>query len=1361
MLAWRKGFFSINSIIVTAISFIAISGIAFAGDNAIFSPGNLSAKAGPPLGNVIAHNQIQECSSCHAAPWSTETMGERCLDCHTNTREELQQPNSLHSLVRFSQPDLNCLACHTEHHGPEASLTEMPPGWNPHEMLGFSLDAHRLRLDGTPFECRDCHSAGYTPPYNQRDCANCHLSISPVAAEEHILTFWTDCLACHDGLDTYGAAFDHGLVPFPLTGLHILTPCGGCHVNARNLDNLRAAPQECSACHLADDPHEGRFGVKCGMCHTPNGWTKSAQFDHNLADFKLVGKHEAVACEACHVNHVYRGIPSDCVACHAQDDKHDGAFGPDCGACHTPEGWERAVDHSQFAFPLEGKHANLACESCHAGGVFKGTPMDCVSCHAQDDGHAGSLGSQCGTCHTPQGWSPAAPFDHNTTSFSLAAHTAKPDGSAYACRDCHVTGYAPPFNQTSCADCHFEVDLAFTQQHISDFRTNCLACHDGLDSHGAAFDHNAVAFQLTGSHAQASCSRCHFGARSLADLRAAPQECRVCHQKDDFHAGTFDVDCSTCHSTTAWKPASFDHNSADFKLTGKHAAVACGSCHADGRYTITPTACFACHSGDDQHNGGFGTDCAVCHTPDGWELAQVDHSTFAFPLEGQHALAACESCHAGGIFKGTPTVCSACHLQDDAHDGGLGDQCGVCHTPSGWKPANFDHETLAFSLKAHQTQADGSAFACQDCHTSGYAPPFNQLACATCHLAVDFMFTQAHILTFWTDCLACHDGLDSHGSNFDHGLVPFPLAGQHDGLACFRCHLGARTLDDLRSAPQNCSACHLDDDRHNGQFGADCGACHSPEGWELARVDHSKFDFQLLGRHGNVACESCHVNGVFDGTPTECVSCHLDDDAHAGGFGTQCGSCHTPDGWELAQVDHSQFAFPLEGKHTSVACESCHVNGVFDGTPTECVSCHLDDDAHGGSFGTQCESCHTPDGWELAQVDHSQFAFPLEGKHTTVACETCHVNGVFDGTPTDCVSCHLDDDAHAGSFGTQCESCHTPGGWELAQVDHSKFAFQLLGKHATVACESCHVNGVFDGTPTDCASCHLDDDAHAGALGTLCATCHTPNGWKPASFDHNQSAFPLTGKHTLVQCDQCHVNQVFKGTPRICSACHTLDDPHSGALGTACESCHTTSGWESSTFNHNNSIFPLTGAHISLPCAECHTDLKFKGTPTLCYACHADNDRHGGKYGTNCGVCHSTTAWKPATFDHNLSAFPLTGAHVSVACEQCHANGVFDGTPTACSACHADPAFHLGLFGTDCASCHTTTAWRPASFTGPHTFPTNHGDANACRDCHPSTLSSWTCYTCHDQSEVANKHREEGIDDFSDCLSCHPTGRED
>ena len=36
----------------------------------------------------------------------------------------------------------------------------------------------------------------------------------------------------------------------------------------------------------------------------------------------------------------------------------------------------RDFDHLRTGFALSGAHTNARCESCHLGGVFKGTPRD-------------------------------------------------------------------------------------------------------------------------------------------------------------------------------------------------------------------------------------------------------------------------------------------------------------------------------------------------------------------------------------------------------------------------------------------------------------------------------------------------------------------------------------------------------------------------------------------------------------------------------------------------------------------------------------------------------------------------------------------------------------------------------------------------------------------------------------------------------------------------------------------------------------------------------------------------------------------------------------------------------------------------
>jgi hypothetical protein len=216
----------------------------------------------------------------------------------------------------------------------------------------------------------------------------------------------------------------------------------------------------------------------------------------------------------------------------------------------------------------------------------------------------------------------------------------------------------------------------------------------------------------------------------------------------------------------------------------------------------------------------------------------------------------------------------------------------------------------------------------------------------------------------------------------------------------------------------------------------------------------------------------------------------------------------------------------------------------------------------------------------------------------------------------------------------------------------------------------------------------------------------------------------------------------FQSTPTDCFSCHQKDDPHAGQFGMDCGACHKSDGWKPATFDHNLSAFKLEGEHATTACEDCHKNNVFKGTPSDCYSCHAQQDEHNGQFGTDCSACHTPSDWDNATFDHSRSAFPLTGAHQQVDCEKCHVNAQFAGTPSACVNCHADPVFHVGAFGTDCASCHSTTAWSPAIFNQSHPEPSvgeggngiNHG-GTTCLTCHPTTVKEYTCLSCHTDNQ--------------------------
>jgi hypothetical protein len=412
-------------------------------------------------------------------------------------------------------------------------------------------------------------------------------------------------------------------------------------------------------------------------------------------------------------------------------------------------------------------------------------------------------------------------------------------------------------------------------------------------------------------------------------------------------------------------------------------------------------------------------------------------------------------------------------------------------------------------------------------------------------------------------------------------------------------------------------------------------------------------------------------------------------------------------------------------------------------------------------------------------------------------CASCHAPFWSDQHMDErCLDCHTDllTDPHgfhrvmiAQGAASTCRDCHTDHNGpsapltvlDLTTFPHDNIGFSLLAHQTTVAgtgfiCSDCHKEGFTSFDQVVCDRCHLEIDAifvedHIQTFGQDCLACHDGADTYGSEFDHDWTAFPLQGKHAELECSACHPGarsrDDLQAASLDCFACHAQDDAHSGSFGESCGGCHDTTSWEGAEFDHSQAAFPLTGAHLVVPCEECHIEDVFVGTPGECVACHTQDDAHSGAFGESCGECHNTANWGEALFDHSQATFPLTGAHLGLPCQSCHLEDVFVGTAGECSACHVDPSYHLGLFSGTCDHCHSTLAWRPASFDQSHTFPINHGESgmSPCQSCHPDSLSTYTCFVCHEHSPVGieNEHREEGISDFQDCVRCHPTGRED
>lgn len=433
-----------------------------------------------------------------------------------------------------------------------------------------------------------------------------------------------------------------------------------------------------------------------------------------------------------------------------------------------------------------------------------------------------------------------------------------------------------------------------------------------------------------------------------------------------------------------------------------------------------------------------------------------------------------------------------------------------------------------------------------------------------------------------TECKQCHtdhEGRDADilrldRDTFNHAATDFALRGAHTKARCESCHLPQKKFSE---APGKCFSCHKEDDKHKGRLGQDCAGCHNEESWGKGRFDHDKATkFPLVGRHREVLCSACHVNERYKNTPTECVACHRLDDVHGGSFGQKCEGCHSPQqDWRRIAFDHDrQTKFPLRGAHKTATCRSCHSDQQFKDKPgTACIDCHRADDEHKGRNGPKCDSCHSVDNWRQSSFNHDRDTrFPLRNSHAKLPCESCHKGSVSKDKPgTSCGSCHRGDDVHKGKLGEACERCHNTAGWsDKVFFDHDLTKFPLIGQHAVVPCEECHLAATFKGTTLDCAACHEKSDRHGGRLGPKCGDCHNPNGWAFWRFDHNaQTDYPLDGAHKGLRCESCHRNPTRGAVTqsKSCNACHAGDDVHQGRFGTFCERCHVTSSFKDVRLN--------------------------------------------------------------------------------------------------------------------------------------------------------------------------------------------------
>ncbi len=591
-------------------------------------------------------------------------------------------------------------------------------------------------------------------------------------------------------------------------------------------------------------------------------------------------------------------------------------------------------------------------------------------------------------------------------------------------------------------------------------------------------------------------------------------------------------------------------------------------------------------------------------------VAQISPGDLSKSHSNLEGMSNCTQCHELGT-KVTDQKCLDCHTEIKSlmnQDKGFhassqveNQDCVKCHSEHhgrNFDMIRFDTNSFNHNLTGYELEGAHKKVDCRECHTPKNISDSKLRkrkdtylglddACLSCH--EDF-----HQGALPVNCLQCHS-MESFTpvKKFDHDQADFKLRGKHTTVDCKECHKttiknGKEFQQFTGLAFEDCKACHKDP--HNNQLPGNCAQCHTESSFSTfvgkGNFNHNATGFNLKGKHKTIDCFSCHAK---TSSPTQvfqdkivaeennCVQCHTDP--HENKYGQDCAQCHKEESFialkKMDFFDHSITDYPLEGMHKEVDCKECHVERFS--TPidfSECKNCHQD--YHKGEFAENgvspdCKECHSLnkkfDYTSFTISDHQNTSFPLKDSHLATPCFACHVDEAsnrwtFANLGNDCIDCHTN--IHKDYLSEKyipkndCTSCHGSESWDLINFDHSVTNWPLTGKHIEVSCKKCHfeisaenkiISQNFSTLDKDCISCHENIHGENFAVNgiTECSRCHVTSSWFPEKFNHNETRFPLTGKHEEVNCRACHEVNNEKDVPVVIYRLNTLD----------CIDCHS------------------------------------------------------------------------------------------------------------------------------------------------------------------------------------------------------------
>ncbi|MBT8275188.1 MAG: cytochrome c family protein [Bacteroidia bacterium] len=389
---------------------------------------------------------FSDCKACHNDPHNNQLKGE-CKQCHTETSFSrfTGKGRFNHNVTDFSlkgqhisidcftchdrssnpitifQDNIdiaenNCVACHEDQHeglyGTDCAKCHQESSFLALKDMDFfdhSITDYPLTGEHVDVDCTKCHLERFSTPIDFSACNNCHSDYHNGEFADNGIS--PDCVECHsldNGFDYSLFTLErHQTTNFPLEGAHTATPCFACHISE---DDERWTfvdlGSSCVDCHT--DFHESFISTTfypdqdCTTCHSNDAWN-IVNFDHNITNWPLDGKHLDVDCRACHfeisenetiISQNFTNLDNQCASCH--ENVHEDAFAidgiTDCNRCHVTQSWfPEKFNHNSTAFPLEGRHAEISCAACHEISddngqktvMYKLNKLECIDCHLQ------------------------------------------------------------------------------------------------------------------------------------------------------------------------------------------------------------------------------------------------------------------------------------------------------------------------------------------------------------------------------------------------------------------------------------------------------------------------------------------------------------------------------------------------------------------------------------------------------------------------------------------------------------------------------------------------------------------------------------------------------------------------------------------------------------------------------------------------------------------------------------------------------------------------------------------------------------------------------------------------------------------